>query len=105
VVDTEVLTLGGFLMQRIAEDEAWALELAEASPAAWMTLPVALLSLARFDSARVLAECEAKRRVVNRAIERGLARDEPPEGDQDLRALAAVYAGHPSYSDSWRADA
>jgi hypothetical protein len=69
-----------------------------------MALPVALLSLARFDSARVLAECEAKRRVVTTAIERRVT-GRSLESDDDLRALAAVYASHPDFCERWRPEA
>lgn len=67
--------------------------------------------IARHDPARVLAECEAKRRIVERC-------SAPRPGDEwdgldwdgDLRAvaesvlvaLAAVYADHPDYRDEWR---
>ena len=67
---------------------------------------------------RVLAECEAKRRIVARHSQtvecgnvgcqrRGLSGlhclvcdDEWP--CPDLRILATIYAGHPSYREEWR---
>ena len=83
--------------------------------------------IARHDPARVLAECEAKRRIVGRhhpsdeyehqacvlcqwdvdcespkhdhQYERGQATSFPCE---TLRDLAAVYADHPDYDESWR---
>lgn len=80
--------LAAFLLARIADDE----------------------EIAKSDPARVLAECGAKRRIVERwqkllpldiddhpgfAGERlGLARA--------CQALAAVYADHPDYREEWR---
>lgn len=73
--------------------------------------------IARHDPARVLAEVEAKRRIVELADEAsGLdavvdgefrvgSRDpvaEPYIGDLILRHLAAPYAGHPDYDARWR---
>jgi hypothetical protein len=64
------------------------------------------------DPARVLAECEAKRRIIDAAVE--VARvdlNEPVEpDDQGLRdsgvkilcALAVPYADHPDYLPEWR---
>ncbi|MCR6706564.1 MAG: DUF6221 family protein [Cellulomonas sp.] len=69
------------------------------------------------DPARVLAECEAKRRIVALADDAtGLdmqvdgeflvgSRDEaadPYIGDLILRALALPYADHPDYDVAWR---
>lgn len=75
---------------------------------------------ARFDPARVLAECEAKRRIValHAYQARGATWGEcavcfdpqtgPGEYDFEtwpcptLRVLAAVYADHPDYRPEWR---
>jgi len=69
------------------------------------------------DRTRRLAECEAKRRIVELADEatgfdmtvdqefRIGSRDERQEpyiGDVMLRTLAAVYADHPDYDEAWR---
>lgn len=68
--------------------------------------------------ARVLAECEAKRRVIEQAGEATsdrysvigefcVGREETQEamdtdpGDLILRALAAVYRDHPDYNPAW----
>ena len=56
---------------------------------------------------RVLAECEAKRRIVH--ISRYAADRVPPKGDgyaegrarQTLRLLALPYADHPDYDPEW----
>ena len=75
--------------------------------------------IARFDPARILAECEAKRRIVVQAEEasadrsscisefyvgaeeraQGYATD---PGNLILRALASVYADHPDFDPAWR---
>lgn len=53
--------------------------------------------IARHDPARVLAECEAKRRIVEWASD--------GEGEFHwstvLAPLAAVYADHPDYREEW----
>lgn len=73
--------------------------------------------IVNWSPARVLAECEAKRRVIDTAEEAsGLdlqvdgefrvgQRDEVAEpyiGGVILRALAAVYADHRDYDEGWR---
>jgi hypothetical protein len=76
--------------------------------------------IARWDPARVLAECEAKRRIV--AIHaRDYGHECPGEGEDPimipagwygsdgcrdcdvLRLLALPYASHPDYREEWRA--
>lgn len=62
-----------------------------------------------YDEAEVLAEVDAKRRIVDwlLMVRRGEAEDsgEPmpvdPQ-DQVLRLLALPYAAHPDYDESWR---
>lgn len=59
--------------------------------------------IARHDPARVLAECEAKRRIVERHLANRLASDEVEfETELVLRALASVYADHPDFREEWR---
>lgn len=54
--------------------------------------------IARHDPARVLAEVEAKRRIVAR-----LADESSRRYDYDtLRLLALPYADHPDYDEAWR---
>jgi hypothetical protein len=52
--------------------------------------------IARHDPARVLADVEAKRRIVEwdaeQPVDRGV-----------LNILASVYADHPDYREEWRA--
>jgi hypothetical protein len=58
--------------------------------------------IARWDPDRVLAECEAKRRIID--LQRSDLRDDPEdwEADEVLRLLASPYAGHPDYRPEWR---
>lgn len=122
-------TLTEFLLARIAEDEAVALA---ASPGPWRVDPnnpegvlavddiqvvdafalsgpqtrATATHIALYDPARVLAECEAMRRIV-----------ELHGGDYDgecsspshldgpcrtLRALATPHADHPDYQPEWK---
>ena len=53
--------------------------------------------IARHDPARVLAECEAKRRIVEWMS--AWQQDVAVEG---LRLVALPYADHPDYRDEWR---
>lgn len=125
-----MMTVGEFLLARIAEDE----EVAAAAKAdsadadghwwwdgvdfegSWPTSErpkgesYAFQSwevmAERFDPARVLAECEAKRRIVERATATMGART-PDDVDfyhaaYDLMDLALPYADHPDYDEAWR---
>jgi hypothetical protein len=56
--------------------------------------------LARWDPARVLAECEAKRRIVKFA-EYWLGATEGMEAEFVLGSLALPYADHPDYDEAW----
>lgn len=62
--------------------------------------------IVRHDPARVMAECEAKREIVEIHSGRdGVCtyRDEyDPNGCGTLRALALPYAEHPDYCEEWR---
>ena len=116
-----------FLLARIAEDEVVA-RLAQSVIAGtdgdWqdVTQPLTLAKtlagelwaqkygyayehIARHDPARVLAECEAKRRIVE--AHRKQVEDDDPRAwivasQIALRSLAAVYADHPDYDEAWR---
>ena len=94
----EGMTITEFLLARIAEDERHARKLAETD-----RRPVLALAITANHPQRVLAECEAKRRIVERA---GFLIDEPDglgnlcEGI--LTDLAAIYADHPDYREEWR---
>lgn len=113
------MTLTEFLLARIAEDEERA-EVGALYPGqhtGWLNAVVGGSYVGfsdRFTPDRVLAECEAKRRIVERCAESESQnyawvsgqRFGRPEGVEDLRAiirdLASVYADHPDYSDEWR---
>jgi hypothetical protein len=133
------VTLSEFLLARIAEDEATARQigegtrwrddrgdvLAEHGALYWRRIAavdeangvstIAAEHIARHDPARVLAECEAKRAVVQLLTESlGLLREANGEAEQmaarqgisvarlAVQALATVYAAHPDYDEAWR---
>ena len=80
-----------FLLARIAEDEA------AAARARGVAVPPGLP-----DADRVLAECAAKRGVVQ--LQRTDLTDDPDdwEATEVLCFLALPYAGHPDYRREWR---
>jgi len=86
------VTLTEFLLARIAEDEAGA-ERAE--------------FIADFNQARILDECEAKRRIVEECVD-GLRYDiDCGEGhgtsfENILQILALPYIDHPDFRDEWK---
>jgi len=98
------MTLTDFLLARIAEDEATA---AHARGALGWTNSTGVQIAGRdvYDPARVLGECEAKRRIVE------WCGSDPGElepginglADMILRDLASVYADHPDCREEWRA--
>ncbi len=126
------MDLPEFLLARIAEDEAvaeagtplpwesrgadvWCPHHQVAQTASWsVPTPLALADaahIARHDPARVFAECDAKRRIVERC-ERAVRWDRdangaPPEAVADwawttLELLALPFADHPDYDEAWR---
>lgn len=106
------MTLVEFLRTRLDEDEAAA--------RAWLPFgnpdEAARNHIARHDPARVLAEVEAKRRILYEHRDDGYgdclgcgmnALEEMCREIDDcptLLALAAVYATHPDYQAEWRLD-
>lgn len=54
--------------------------------------------IVRWDPARVLVECEAKRR----AVESSTSDTSDERADHLVRLLALPYAGHPAYRPEWR---
>lgn len=112
------MTLVEFLLARIAEDEA----VAVATRGNWNALPWKASdrgiagpvdgpfghAAVVIDPARVLAECEAKRRIVElhpSVIDDGqtVCSEEQAEWPcPTLRLLALPYADHPDYRDEWR---
>ena len=124
--------LAAFLLARIAEDEAAArvavadsglIDAAKRADTAAQGRAADCAHIARHDPARVLAECAAKRRIVedHRSFD---ANDWPHNrprlictrcydgdnvfGDEamypclTLRALAQPYADHPDFAEEWR---
>jgi len=57
--------------------------------------------IARHDPARVLAECEAKRRIVEMVEQKRLRNSITTSWVEALMALAAPYADHPDCRQEW----
>lgn len=84
----------------------WTDDSADAPPAGWNPLT----HIARWDPARVLAEVDAKRRLLNVYLEAdNYYRDHraAPAGELHglwtaIQLIAAAYAGHPGYREEWR---
>lgn len=120
--------LVGFLLARIAEDEQTARDADRISPSTWgeslarleTTLhmrPGRVAHITRHDPARVLAECEAKRQIVEHVRgwdapqTRGPSRGHPRTddyargvqygGNATLRLLAQPYSNHPDFDPAW----
>lgn len=108
------LALTDFLLARIAEDEERAKRAAAVEGADFM---LAALPLDVFDGlrvafpARVLAECAAKRAIVEQhpwgeddicTSNEAMGNLSPIDSCPVLRNLAAVYADHPDHRDEWR---
>ena len=113
-----MLTLTEFLEARIAEDEA-AIERRSAFPHAIHGAdevgaynPQCPDCLGLPGKRRVLAECKAKRGIIERAQRAGQIEDGLISAaggyifdieDAILCTLAAVYADHPDYNPEWKA--
>lgn len=97
------MTLTDFLLARIAEDEATDMRLPHRNACrmfgGWPGDPSSAADCDCGLSSRVLAECEAKRRIVEDVTN---PHTSCPELDEVARILAAVYADHPDYRDEWR---
>jgi hypothetical protein len=101
------MTLADFLLARIAEDEGWAGGIHEED----CDPPGCTCG----DPARVLAECEAKRRIVELHDRGHECSQYDHHGEVDsctyahdfddcstLRLLALPYASHPDYQTEWK---
>jgi hypothetical protein len=109
-------TLPEFLLARITEEQRHAEALAVTMASDSFTAPAELAMLgALVNPPRVLADCEAKRRIVtNATVYRERAAAETTESrrfigevmaetaDDSLRALASIYADHPDCREEWR---
>lgn len=105
------MNITDFLLARIAEDEALAQSILDRSaPDPWDNpmetgnfWPEEVAFSDRHSPARVLAECAAKRGVID------IFKDRCPEvfdGERwvsPLAPLAAVYKDHPEYQEAWSA--
>jgi hypothetical protein len=115
------MTITEFLLARIAEDEQRAASaghgcgyLLHEHNAGWVEVDLPaehnvrpsyeLRFIREHSPDRVLAECEAKRRIVaDRPLPIGHFWDgQRAQHDNALRFLASVYADHPDYRDEWR---
>ncbi|PZR55239.1 hypothetical protein DNL40_02390 [Xylanimonas oleitrophica] len=103
------MTLPEFLLARIAEDEAGADDVHRVGCGASPDEQGYTYPCDCGQPARLLAECEAKRRIVgvNAAPDWPQGDDRYTLGWQDsahavLRALALPYASHPDYDEAWR---
>lgn len=122
--DTVTMTLSEFLLARILELEDAARRALDATGGiqeGWTLNVVRQLALGGFSNAivvqasyaepsSVLAECEAKRRIVE-ALTAAIEYDESvheawtttaTEGARVLNHLSAVYADHPDYREEWK---
>ena len=108
--------LGDFILNRITDDEAAARDLLRRAQEVELTLrsPKWLGGLVpgghswgdvELMAARVLAECESKRRILTLC---GVDPHRPGallvrvQADAVVRLLALPYAGHPDYREEWR---
>lgn len=89
------MELSDFLLARFAEDEAdWRMVLAR---------DVAALLHGRPIAPRMLAECEAKKAIVDACWPGGGMSPEAYLKERVLTLLAQPYSDHPEFRDEWRA--
>ncbi|GAA3510375.1 hypothetical protein GCM10022234_00860 [Aeromicrobium panaciterrae] len=113
------LTLAEFLLARIADDEEAAQKTIadfryEPDDQAWLAGEMSGTPIVAVSAERALAECKAKRAIVELHDETGRSRAalDDAQGDPDLdavmgplrdalRAVAGVYADHRDYQPEW----
>jgi hypothetical protein len=96
------MTLTEFLLARIAEDEYARLDVRR-WPYPWIDIQTRAARQRQLsDDRRVFLECDAKRRIVERALAPVAHAGQSLERDATLRDLAAAYADHPDYDEAWR---
>ena len=94
------MTLTEFLLARITEDEAGAQQWFESVRAHGGIIDD---TYGHFGPSRVLAECEAKRRIVQNVCVLMAHRDMYAQDKKYLLCLLALpYADHPDYLPEWR---
>jgi len=116
------MTLTDFLLARIADDEAAARGLGHAhwiDDGTWwlegvehsvigpdevaFTHPAYVPHIVRHDPTRVLAECEAKRRIVEHHTQSEWGHEHDPDSPcHTLRLLALPYVDHPDWREEWK---
>jgi hypothetical protein len=115
------MTITEFLEARIAEDEETARDANEQRLWSWSQHDRMIINdsghMQRFTPTRVLAECQAKRAILDEWARLDVDARElaDPEAMTDethtglvwayldiFKHLAAVYADHPDYRDEWR---
>ena len=129
MTDTETLTIADFLLARIAEDEAAAYRWDSDGPngavvaSVWTGEGPGYTTVAAssvggvwvadgreveaqhvhmlFEPARVLAECKAKRDIVEECERSMLNDSDSSAAEWIVGRLAAVYASHPDYLPAW----
>jgi fructoselysine-6-P-deglycase FrlB-like protein len=89
--DTRTMTLTDFLLARIAEDKRGYFIGYDDRGGSYVAV----------DPAHLLAECEAKRRIVEACAD-VLAYDAEALPQDVLRFLALPYADHPDYREEWK---
>jgi hypothetical protein len=101
--------LTDFLLARIDEDEEWARwagAVQDAERSRGLAFVSSLGSSSVTSAGRVLAECEAKRKIVAEARDYSPELEHGDNGewafDATLRALTLPYADHADYDASWR---
>jgi hypothetical protein len=107
------MTLAGFLLARLAEDEEVAHVFDWSKPTQFETIgmePSPEYVTVYVSPARVLAECEAKRRIVEAWAAADRMAGSYPGTDAGIAMglelavefLALPYADHPDYDEAWR---
>jgi hypothetical protein len=96
------MEIAEFLLARIAEDEALVEKARERNLPFWGDQLTARY-VDRFSPARVLTECEAKRRIVELCNVDELVLGSSPWWTRwpVLQALALPYSDHPDYRAEW----
>lgn len=93
------VTLGEFLLARIAEDDETA-RTGFSHPDRWVRVAIPGTSTSAANGiscTAVLVECEAKRKIVLLCQQ-----EDMPPTDAVLELMAVPYAGHPDYRVEWR---